>query len=1444
MDRRSWPWKKKAFDKSSTMPSSADSSPAHSARLNHEQDLQRVLAEHARSSDEATTQWHQTGEKVRDLSEKLSAALSDITAKDKLVKQHAKVAEEAVSGSWEKAEAEAVAIKNEVDVAVQQKIASDNRAAHLDGALKECMRELRHVRQEQEEKVREAIVRKTREWDKVRSEFDAKLSDLSHQLLEARAEKNSLFKSLQERTRALSELDDAKSAAEAQAKVLQVRVEMLEKESSSMKFDMHVLNKEIAIRHDEREYTRKAADAANKQHLESVKQIAKLEAECQRLRMLMRKKLPGPAALAQMKLEADALGKEPGEKKKKIHPAKKDGSPRQHSPREAADAKSQTGSKEADVLSERSSPLEEEIKVLKDNLAKKEKELQSARLMCAKTASRLSHVEEHLEAFKAMSKSSLKVPDGRGDASMTLGVEKAPSLVSMSEESLNGDQLSSADAWASALIAELAHFKKDKNVTSLKCDLMDDFAEMERFASTVPSTQKPKNAHVGSQTTELYKNEFDSVDCVQDQTISLEDRLLRRERELEEATQNCSDLSRKLASAEEKIGALLSRNAANEAALIHLQEKIDSMLEEQNEGTTLHKGLKKAIAEISSGTTAKSLSHKSQNQPCYNSMKTPLEPSHVNSILESKSSVCKIIRLVGCLAQETGAGHGLSPPDHSPRKASYETTSETAIDPIIIDGELILGLHWDNADLDFKIRKLGCLSNDFLQGTVDAFSFISELAIVLEFVVALVCRRFDGFRSRKNLMPSVDWSQRLIQSGSGYKAEEMEEETKNMLTPLQSAENSTAVTGGIQTSGNPKQDEDIQLTKSGTNSIKDSFLKTEFDKFAALEEELVHLKIGKAEIENDLDIAHGKIDHLKAQLYEQEHTSSNLHMQLASAERSRQLAEDQLATMASSKVELESQIMRKLEEVKELHEKLEALVLEVHEERNQHLNAVAEVKDLQTQLDDADQLISTLRVQLGSTQRAIGSAEDQIQAMVSSKSVLESHVQATEAQVNQLQERIVTLESELHRTHEDNLKVRLECQNFQQQLSETEKVNADLNLKLASAKEARQLTEDKMATFVSSQSSLEAEIKAAEVDRIHLQEKLAELQSELQIEHRQHEEDAIKLQNSQQQLSEAEFFVSKLQLQLASTQSSMQLAEDQLADVASSNEKLQSQIKVANSEVTQLQERLTALQWKLQEEHRCHKDEIASLQHQLRCTSLKNSESASVAQSSPVEVEKGTLLDLFTEETRVEKEQEVATATEKLAECQRTITLLGKQLRALSLTNSFQENDYVPVSEVLQTVKSSDLQLEDARFQVKDSNSGTSSSGSGRLKAEPLQILEQIVLHSPPKSLQPTKMLNSKPTQGEDEIPAPCVKSEDNSSCLSSEGADCSEAVVFVPTTPLEARSSSPARLDIQVRPVKRRGTSLSDLSMPLTSAIMSPTSSEKANSTFTRFFSRTLSNF
>ena len=73
--------------------------------------------------------------------------------------------------------------------------------------------------------------------------------------------------------------------------MLQVNIESYEHDMPSLKYEIHVLSKELEIQNEEKNISMKSADAANKQHLEAVKKIAKLEAECQRLRSLVWKNL-------------------------------------------------------------------------------------------------------------------------------------------------------------------------------------------------------------------------------------------------------------------------------------------------------------------------------------------------------------------------------------------------------------------------------------------------------------------------------------------------------------------------------------------------------------------------------------------------------------------------------------------------------------------------------------------------------------------------------------------------------------------------------------------------------------------------------------------------------------------------------------------------------------------------------------------------------------------------------------------------------------------------------------------------------------------------------------------------------------------------------------------------------------------------------------------------
>lgn len=81
-----------------------------------------------------------------------------------------------------------MSLKTQLDVALQQKLATEDRVAHLDGALKECMKQLRHVREEQEQRIHDTLVKKTREYDKLRLDMETKLAEASHMLAQSRAE--------------------------------------------------------------------------------------------------------------------------------------------------------------------------------------------------------------------------------------------------------------------------------------------------------------------------------------------------------------------------------------------------------------------------------------------------------------------------------------------------------------------------------------------------------------------------------------------------------------------------------------------------------------------------------------------------------------------------------------------------------------------------------------------------------------------------------------------------------------------------------------------------------------------------------------------------------------------------------------------------------------------------------------------------------------------------------------------------------------------------------------------------------------------------------------------------------------------------------------------------------------------------------------------------------
>lgn len=392
---------------------------------------------------------------------------------------------------WEQAEAEASALKLQLETVTLSKLAAEERATHLDAALKECMKQVRAVKEEGEQKLHDVVLAKTKHFEKIRAELEAKLVDFEQKLIRAGSENDALSRSLGEWKNLLMKVHEEKAQAEAQIEVLKSTIQSGEKEVNSLKYELHVVSKELDIRNEEKNMSVRSADVAIKQHMEDVKKISKLEVECQRLRGLVRKKLPGPAALAQMKMEVDSWSRDPGDNRRSSSRSSTFQYPMCPSP-EYARENLQNMQKENELLTARLLSMDEETKKLKGALSKCNHELQASKNMCAKTSSKLHSMELHVlsaNLYKTPTNSCIDT-----SASSRKG-SNPPSLTSMSEDGVDNAR-SCEEAWANTLESEPSHIKKDKGgkhtltEKSNQMGLMDDFLEMERLACLSSEAQE------------------------------------------------------------------------------------------------------------------------------------------------------------------------------------------------------------------------------------------------------------------------------------------------------------------------------------------------------------------------------------------------------------------------------------------------------------------------------------------------------------------------------------------------------------------------------------------------------------------------------------------------------------------------------------------------------------------------------------------------------------------------------------------------------------------------------------------------------------------------------------------------------------------------------------------------------------------------------------------
>jgi chromosome segregation ATPase len=218
-------------------------------------------------------------ENLKSLNDKLAAAFLTINAKEELVRQHAKVTEEAVLG-WEQAESEVAALKKLLEASAQKNGSLEVQVSHLaeknaslevqvsrlDEALKECVRQLHLAQEDQAEKVHD-VVTKSQELESENSKLQNRITELKKQLETTKLEASNMS------------IDHD----------LQEKFQAIKKENMDLKSKLLVQSKDLKILSLERDLSNQAAETASKQHLENVKKIARLEAECRRLHHLTRK---------------------------------------------------------------------------------------------------------------------------------------------------------------------------------------------------------------------------------------------------------------------------------------------------------------------------------------------------------------------------------------------------------------------------------------------------------------------------------------------------------------------------------------------------------------------------------------------------------------------------------------------------------------------------------------------------------------------------------------------------------------------------------------------------------------------------------------------------------------------------------------------------------------------------------------------------------------------------------------------------------------------------------------------------------------------------------------------------------------------------------------------------------------------------------------------------
>jgi myosin heavy subunit len=792
-------------------------------------------------------------------------------------------------------------LKNHLETVTLAKLTAEDRASHLDGALKECMRQIRNLKEEHEQKLQDVVITRTKQWDKIKLELEAKIGNFEQELRRSAAENAALSRSLQERSNILIKINEEKSQAEAEIELLKSDVESCQKEINSLKYELHIVAKELEIRNEEKNMSMRTAEVANKQHMEGVKKIAKLEAECQRLRGLVRKKLPGPAALAQMKLEVENLGRDYGDTRLRRSPVKPS-SPHVSSVTEFSLDNAHKFHKENEFLTERLWAMEEETKMLKEALAKRNTELQASRSLCAKTASKLQSLEAQLYGSNQQKSSPKSIIHITAEGSSS----NPPSLTSMSEDG-NDDERSCAESWSTtALISELSQFKKEKNneksnkvENANQLELMDDFLEMEKLACL------PNGSNGAISILDSSNNKIPDASGEVTTKNDLQPEQLSGLIPLENQVASSVELSEQYHGSD-----------ADRLPLMKLRSKISLVFESLPRDADMGKileNIKHVLLDAHDAHRQHPVTYASKEVQCS------------DGISDGKGD-----------PEELTAAKEISSSQPATETVNISQNLATAISQIhyfvLFLGKEAIGVHDtspDGSGLSQKIEEFSVTFNRVMYSNTSLDDFVLDLSHVLAKASEL---RFNilGYNDANAEINSPDCIDKVALP-------------ENKV--VQKDSSGERYHSGCAHISNPTSD--LEVPDDG-NLVSGYESNSASCKFSL--EEFEELKSEKDNMAVDLARCTENLEMTKSQLQETERLLAELKSQLASAQKSNSLSETQLKCMAESYRSLEARAAELETELNLLQVKTETLENSLQEEKKSHQHSLVRCEELQEQL--------------------------------------------------------------------------------------------------------------------------------------------------------------------------------------------------------------------------------------------------------------------------------------------------------------------------------------------------------------------------------------------------------------------------------------------------------------------------------------------------------------